>query len=184
MKNIPNILSAIRICLVPVFVIAYFTSKNDINFAAAGIYALAAATDVLDGYLARRNNWITDLGRILDPLGDKLMTFAVISCITISGRFPVFVLVLFVAKELCMMAGGIIIHNKYKLEMPPSNRLGKASTALFFVVCATVLLFPSLKRSVTSAMVTLAIAVAFAALGSYIMTFMAVSKNKDGAENK
>ena len=112
------------------------------------------------------------------------MTFAVIACITISGRFPPFALVLFVAKELCMMIGGIMIHNKYKLEMPPSNILGKASTALFFVVCATVLLFPSLKRSVTSAMLTLAIAVAFAALGSYIMTFLAIAKKKEDSENQ
>lgn len=178
MKNIPNILSVIRICLVPVFVVVYFKHEDEVNFGAAAVYAVASVTDMLDGYLARRNNWITNLGRILDPLGDKLMILAVITCITISRRLPPFVLVLFAAKECCMMIGGLLIHKKYKLDMPASNVIGKTSTVLFFIVCVTMLVFPGLPQRVSDFMIMLALVVTFVALGSYIMTFFATIQKK------
>ena len=174
MKNIPNILSVIRICLVPVFIIVYFENESDVNFAAIAVYAIASATDILDGYLARRNNWISNLGRVLDPLGDKLMILAVITCITISRRLPPFVLILFAAKECCMLTGGLLIHKKYKLDMPASNVIGKVSTVLFFIVCVTMLIFPRMPQPVSDTMIMSALVVTFAALGSYIMTFFAV----------
>ena len=82
-KNVPNILSAFRIALVPVFVAAYFLDGGKVKVFAAAVYALATLTDFLDGFIARKYNLITNLGRVLDPIGDKLMTLAVVSCITI-----------------------------------------------------------------------------------------------------
>jgi phosphatidylglycerophosphate synthase len=79
--NIPNILSLFRLCLVPVFPLVYFSGMPYANLWAALVYAGAAATDVLDGLLARRLNMITRLGRLLDPLADKLMGAAVIVCV-------------------------------------------------------------------------------------------------------
>ena len=179
MKYIPNLLSVIRICLVPVFVGVYFSEEgSDMRLGAAIVYAVASITDVLDGYLARRNNWITNLGRILDPLGDKLMVCAVITCITIDQRIHPIALVLFVAKELTMLAGGIVISKKFKMDMPSSNILGKISTALFFFVCATVLIFPGIPQIYIDALMSLAILVTFAALGGYIMTFVSVSRSR------
>ena len=70
LKNIPNILSIIRICLVGVFVALFFTGNE---IAALIVFLTAGATDVIDGYLARKNNWITNLGKILDPVADKLI---------------------------------------------------------------------------------------------------------------
>ena len=179
MKNIPNILSVIRICLVPVFVGVYFSEEgSDMRLGAALVYAVASLTDMLDGYLARRNNWISNLGRILDPLGDKLMVCAVITCITLDHRIHPVALVLFVAKELLMLAGGIVISKKFKMDMPPSNILGKLSTVLFFLVCATVLLFPGIPQVFIDALITLALVVTFAALGGYIVTFKNVTQKR------
>ena len=184
MRHIPNILSVIRICLVPVFVGVYFGEDGtDMRLGAALVYALASFTDMLDGYLARRNNWISNLGRVLDPLGDKLMVCAVITCITIDRRIHPVALVLFVVKELMMLAGGLIIHKRFKMEMPSSNILGKASTVLFFLVCAAVLIFPGIPQPFVDAMITLALVVTFAALGGYIITFLNVSQSRKNKEN-
>ena len=69
MKHIPNVLTVLRLFMVPLFLIVYFMVSPIV---ALPISWLAALTDVLDGYLARRNGWITRLGKLLDPIADKL----------------------------------------------------------------------------------------------------------------
>ena len=81
MKNIPNILSVIRIILVLVFVVVFFLPISKIW--ALIVFLTAGATDVVDGFLARKFNWITDLGKILDPFADKLMQCTVLVCLCI-----------------------------------------------------------------------------------------------------
>ena len=87
LKNIPNILSCIRILLVFVFLFVFFVVDN--IYLALLIFLIAGATDVIDGYLARRNNWITNLGKILDPVADKLMQCTVLLSLLIKGLVPV-----------------------------------------------------------------------------------------------
>ena len=79
LKNIPNILSTIRILLVFVFVFLLFGLNSPVG--ALIVFLVAGATDVIDGFLARRFNWITNLGKILDPLADKLMQCTVLVCL-------------------------------------------------------------------------------------------------------
>jgi len=182
MKNVPNILSAFRICLVPVFIITYFR-EEELHILAVVVYAVASLTDVLDGYIARRYNLITNLGRILDPIGDKLMTLAVMTCITIDRIIPPWALALFAIKEILMLIGGLVIHKKWKMSMPPSNWLGKVSTAIFFVVCGTLILFPGISKPVSEGMIALAIGMALVALGSYSFMFKSIkgrSQKDDG----
>ena len=86
--NLPNILSLIRLCAVPLVPLAYFSDLPGANWIAAAIYLAAAMTDVLDGYIARKFNLITRLGRVLDPLADKMMAFCVLVCIIIKIDDP------------------------------------------------------------------------------------------------
>ena len=83
--SIPNLLSLLRLVLVPVFAVVFFQPAPDAHRWAVLIYLTAFLTDVADGWIARHFNQITKLGRILDPLADKLMTFTVIICITADG---------------------------------------------------------------------------------------------------
>lgn len=72
--NLPNKLTVIRILMIPIFVAFYFFSAIPCNFfISAGIFALAAITDFLDGYIARKYNLVTDLGKFLDPIADKIL---------------------------------------------------------------------------------------------------------------
>ena len=178
MKHVPNILSAFRILLVPVFAAVYFSGIKNSNLLALGVYAVACATDVLDGYLARKYNLITDLGRILDPLGDKLMILAVMTCITLDKVIPLWALVLFVLKEFMMIAGGVFIHKVARVNMPPSNILGKASTVVFFLVCGSLMVFRAIPQNAADLMIAIAIGLTFMALGSYMLTFTAVLKER------
>jgi cardiolipin synthase len=143
-KYIPNLLSVIRLICIPFFV-WQFSSGN--RFAAAGIFCFASATDVLDGYLARRNKWITNVGKILDPTADKLMQFTVLLCLTLDlwdnkiFLVPLTVLVLFVLKEICMLIGAIIIL-RTKYSVVGSVWYGKLATVVIFVLTLTMMMYP------------------------------------------
>jgi CDP-diacylglycerol--glycerol-3-phosphate 3-phosphatidyltransferase len=182
-KNVPNILSSIRICLVPVFALTYFSEAGSIKIYAAAVYALASFTDFLDGYIARKYSLISNLGKILDPLGDKLMTLTVLVCITIDQVIPVWAVVAAVVKEMLMLLGGAIIRGKKGGEIPSSNIIGKTSTVVFFVVCVTLMLFRSIPTDIATIMITAAIALMLLALVSYIRTFIHVmnktNKNRE-----
>ncbi len=184
MKNVPNILSSIRICLVPIFVLAYFCETGSVKIYAAAVYATASITDFLDGYIARKYSLISNLGKILDPLGDKLMTLAVLACITIDGVIPIWVILAAFIKELLMLVGGVIIRKREGGEFPSSNIIGKTSTVVFFVVCVTLMLFRNISLDVKLLMISAAVILMVIALISYIRTFMSVIKKTDGFKKK
>ena len=108
--SIPNLLSLLRLVLVPVFAVVFFQPAPDAHRWAVLIYLTAFLTDVADGWIARHFNQITKLGRILDPLADKLMTFTVIICITADGIIPLWAVVVFFLKELTMAIGGYLMY--------------------------------------------------------------------------
>jgi CDP-diacylglycerol--glycerol-3-phosphate 3-phosphatidyltransferase len=185
LKNVPNILSSIRICLVPVFVITYFYETGNVKIYAAAVYAAASITDFLDGYIARKYNLISNLGKILDPLGDKLMTLAVLTCITLDRIIPVWVIIAALVKELFMLLGGMIIRKKEGGEIPSSNIIGKTSTVVFFVVCVTLMLFKKIIPSnIALMMISTAVLLMLIALISYIRTFIYIMKNTNGFKKK
>lgn len=79
--NLPNKLSTMRICLVPLFVAAYFLPYWWGALVALGLFVAAAFTDFLDGYIARKYNMVTDLGKLLDPIADKILVCAALFCV-------------------------------------------------------------------------------------------------------
>lgn len=185
LKHVPNILSAFRICLVPVFVVAYFLDPRTIKIYAAIVYAVASFTDFLDGFIARKYNLISNLGRLLDPLGDKLITLAVLTCITIDKVIPVWAVIAVLCKEILMLIGGAVVRRKEGGEIPSSNIVGKTSTVVFFVVCVTLMLLrDSIPESVATIMISAAIVLMLFALASYLKTFIRVMKRIDGFKRK
>jgi len=171
LKNIPNFLSLFRIILVPFFVIAYLSDPNDVKIGAIIIYATAMFTDFLDGYIARKFDTTSNLGRILDPIGDKLLNISVLTCIAIEDLIPWWMVIVVLCKELLMFTGGALIHRKAKMEIPPSNYCGKASTVVFFIVCVIILLFKNISDKLIIFMLYVAILLAVAALFSYIRAY-------------
>ena len=109
MRHIPNVLSAIRLILVGVFIFLFARAKY---LACLIVFLTAFFTDLLDGYLARRNNWISDLGKVLDPLADKLMVIAALSCFYSAGWLPLWILLAVLIKEGIMIIGGLLLFRK------------------------------------------------------------------------
>ena len=175
---LPNLLSLIRIALVPVFIITYFTDADEIKTWALVIYVIAFITDALDGYIARKYDLISNLGKVLDPLGDKLMMTAALLCMVISGRLPVWTVAVVVAKESVMGIGGLVIHRRAKTEIPASNIFGKTATVVFVFACVVIMIFPALPDVYATSLIALAIGLTFAALISYVMTYRAVMKKR------
>lgn len=174
-------LSIFRLCLVPVFVLVYFHSVDGLN-AAVLVYAIASLTDVLDGKIARKYNQTSQLGKFLDPLGDKAMTFTVLLCITIDKVIPLWAVVVFAFKELMMGIGGLVLHKKMN-EMPGSNVLGKASTVIFFIVSVILMVFREIPADIANLMIGLAIVVMAAAFFSYLLTFIKIMKSIKKTDN-
>ena len=128
LKHIPNILSIIRICLVFVFIALFFA---DMIYAALFVFLLAGATDILDGYLARRNQWITSLGKILDPFADKLMQCTVLVCFCIGEYIPIWFVSLFIMKEVALLLLGAIVIKRRNFVVV-SKWYGKLAVCIFY----------------------------------------------------
>ena len=127
--NLPNILSFTRIIIIIPFVL-YFL--NDDYLLSAAMLALSGLSDMLDGVIARKLNQITQLGKILDPVADKLTLTAVVICMGI--KFPeIFILVVILSvKDLSMLLAGSYLLKK-GIEPPAAKWYGKLATVFFYV---------------------------------------------------
>ena len=132
--NVPNGISVVRILLVPGFVALYLLHLDNWAF---GVLLFSGLTDMLDGYIARRFNQITDCGKLLDPVSDKLTQVAVIVCLTTRYLELLPLAVFCLIKEACQAIGGIILL-KNKSAVRGSKWFGKLSTVIFYV-CMLVL---------------------------------------------
>ncbi len=186
LKHIPNILSFIRIFLVFVFVFVLFYVKN--TYLALLIFLIAGATDVVDGYLARRNNWITNLGKILDPFADKLMQCTVLISLWIKDIVPLWFVIPFFAKELFTLIIGFIVIRRRSVNVV-SKWYGKAAVCLFYATIAISIIFEEfLSNNPILAIIIFIPAVVFAiaALIAYVKHYAYLKKeevNKSGIIN-
>lgn len=133
--NLPNILSIIRLLMVGVLI--WFFTKGML-VAAFITYVVAGLTDVLDGYIARKYDLITPLGKLLDPLADKLMLIAVLACMYFTNMLPLWILIVIFVKEFVQIIGGFFLFHK-KDTVVQANIFGKLTTVFFSI--SVVLLF-------------------------------------------
>jgi CDP-diacylglycerol---glycerol-3-phosphate 3-phosphatidyltransferase len=135
--NLPNVLTLLRILLVPVIVVALLNETANGDLLAAIVFALASATDAMDGYLARARNAITTFGKLMDPIADKLLIIAALVALVSLNRLAAWVAMVIIARELTVTVTrmqatqhGVVI---------AANSWGKAKTitqvaAIFFLI--------------------------------------------------
>lgn len=128
LKHVPNILTIIRFLLIP-FII-YFLATNQYIIGAI-LFILSGITDVVDGAIARKFNFITDFGKLMDPLADKLTQISVLTTLMIKDLIPVWILVIVISKEAIMIAGASFLYGRDVVVS--SKWFGKLATVLFFI---------------------------------------------------
>ena len=142
--TIPNVLTMLRLVLIPVFVAVFFSTPHDRDkIAALVIFAVASITDMFDGMLARKLNQITDFGKLFDPLADKVMVVTAMVCQAVIGVFPWIAIIIVGIKELIMMLGGIFMLSKNVVVY--SNYVGKTAQVFFIASLLLSFFHPSLE---------------------------------------
>lgn len=192
-NTIPNWMCFIRIALIPVFTVMFIKEQY---IAAFVTMIVAALTDVFDGKIARKFNMVSNLGKILDPIADKLSQIAIV--IILLYKFwdgPLkYVLFLFILKEGLMIIGGAILLSK-GLRPVAAEIWGKLATVVFYTFMITIIalgpsgalvgvwIFKELPSAVTTIMVVISAVLAFASLFGYAPGFIKQIKENKQNEN-
>ncbi len=134
--NLPNLLTILRILLVPVFINSLIYGLYP---SALGIFLLASFTDSLDGIIARAANQRTTLGTYLDPMADKLLLTAAFVALSVLQFIPVWVSVIVVSRDLILVLGALVLHLAQTQFIIAPTPLGKATTFLQLVYIILIL---------------------------------------------
>lgn len=182
--TIPNIISYVRILLIPVFCIIYMQGDADnpvYYYIAAGVVLFSSFTDLFDGMIARKFNMVTELGKVLDPVADKLTHAALAFCIATKHPWMWALIALMVVKEGYMAIMGLKYLKKGKM-LDGAKWFGKVCTAILFVGMLVLFLFyniPELAANIIIGVMMLAMAITFI---KYIQVYRNIKIN--GFEEK
>src|SRR5262249_6436411 len=193
--NIPNILTYARVAMIPgVLYLLDRGTKRDCVFAAI-VYALAAITDVLDGFLARRLGVVSVIGKFLDPLADKLMVMACLVWLVQMGRIPAWAVILLLSRELSVT--GLRALASSEGLVIAAGETGKQKTGLQMVgILLLILGFPYQMRIMGidlgpvdtvlagRALVYLSLILSFASAAQYVALFASAVEKKEQKEEK
>ena len=178
--TIPNLFSLFRLALIPVYVRLYLNAAEPRQFHIAGaILAVSCLTDAIDGKIARRFHMISTVGKVLDPLADKLTQFTLILCLTLKHPALNPVLMLFAIKEIFQLSLGIIYLRRGQM-LPGALQAGKICTAVLFASLTLLVFFPDVHRDLVRAIaITDGIFLSISLVSYYFAYFGSRSKLRD-----
>ncbi|MCI8623989.1 MAG: CDP-alcohol phosphatidyltransferase family protein [Provencibacterium sp.] len=178
--SIPNLLSMARIAIIPLFIWTYLeTGPGGSYLLSSALLIASGLTDMLDGLIARRFNQITDLGKILDPVADKLTQLAILVCLTLRHPHFIFLFLIFALKELLMLTGGLLLLRRH-IHPGSAKWFGKIATCFFYISMILVVLFPRLPPQVVDGIVLINLLLSVFALLMYIPVFFMLKKGEAG----
>ncbi len=163
--TVPNLLSMVRLLLIPLIVWLYI-GKREYGIAAA-VVLLSGITDITDGFIARRFDMVSDLGKILDPVADKLTQASLIFCLAVKYRLMRVLIAVFAAKELVMAVLGCVAISK-KDVVNSAKWYGKANTVLLYAVMLCLILLPGIPDLAANVMICLCGASMLLSLAMYV----------------
>lgn len=127
-KNVPNILTMLRFVFIPFIVVALYFNNYILAFI---LLTISAITDVLDGFIARKYNFITDFGKLMDPLADKATQIVILIELGLKHIVPYWILCIIALKEFIMIAGASFLYGK---DLVVSSKwYGKLTTVVFYI---------------------------------------------------
>ena len=160
MASLPNVLTLLRILLVPLLVVVLLTKFEGKDLVGLGVFLLASLTDFLDGYIARRWGLVTRLGKLLDPAADKILTSAAFISLVELGRAPAWVVVVMVAREFAVSTLRSVAASRN--QVISASWSGKAKTTSQIVAISALIIQLRLGPLEPLAPIALYVALAFA----------------------
>ena len=167
--NLPNKLSMLRILMIPVFVILALMNAPAAQYAAAGVFVLAAITDALDGHIARKNGLVTNFGKFIDPIADKLLVMSALIVLVERGRMPGWVCIVMLAREFAISGFRLVAAGTGKVIA--AGILGKIKTVTQMIAVIALLL-----TAIDGVFAPLG---TFADIAMYVSAFMTVWSGAD-----
>lgn len=172
--TIPNLLSLLRLVLAGVFAVIYWNAESQTDYyQAVGVLALSGVTDFADGKIARHFHMISELGKVLDPIADKLTQAVVAFCLCRHFALMKLLLAVLVVKEL-----GQGIYGCYAVKQAGRNDgakwCGKITTFYLYAMMGLLLLFPGIPPTVDNLMIAVGIVLLLWSFVSYLLTFRAM----------
>ena len=174
--TMPNLLSLFRLLLIPVIIWLYCEKEDYI--AAAIMTVLSGLTDIADGVIARKFHLVSDFGKILDPIADKLTQAALIFCLISKFEWMIYLFIFFAVKEVTMGISGLIVIKK-KDVVNSAQWFGKLSTMVLYAVMILLFLFPDISTGWAKAMILLCAAVLLLSLVKYLIFHCRLLRGKD-----
>ena len=141
--NTPNKLTLLRVILVPAFVLFFYLKIPAHYLIATLVFVAAAITDAVDGHLARKNHQITDFGKFLDPLADKVLVVAALSCFLQQQKLNIVAFLLIVTREFMVSALRLVVAGKGTVV--PAGFAGKLKTAFTMIALITAMVYWSFR---------------------------------------
>lgn len=175
--NLPNKLTLLRIVLVPVFVVLLFMGQNNILFKilALLVFCVASLTDALDGHIARSRNLITNFGKFMDPLADKLLVCSALVSFVQIGSIPAWIVIIIIGREFIISGFRLIASDKGVVIA--ANKWGKAKTVSQMITIILLILdIPQIKL-VTNIMIIIMTVLTLISLIEYIIKNVDVLKD-------
>lgn len=174
--SIPNILCYIRILLIPLFIWRYMTATTFLDcYIAAGIIILSGLTDFLDGFIARRFNQITELGKVIDPLADKLTQAAIAFVLIFRFQWMFLLLSIFVIKEITMAVTCFVLYKKGK-KLDGALWYGKVTTAIFYFTMTVIIALPNLDLVIVNTFIMITTVMLLFAFLMYMIIFIRMKR--------
>lgn len=174
--TIPNILSYVRILMIPLYINLYMNAETAADYYLTGfILILSGLTDALDGIIARKMGQITDLGKLIDPVADKLTQVAVVGVMFFKRSYVLPLLILFIFKELFLAINNVILLRK-KVYMDGAMWFGKIATVVFYACMFILVIFPSFDKAESMPLIIITSIFQFIALIGYGRWFYVQNK--------
>ena len=167
--NLPNKLTMIRVIMVPVFIVLLFMGQNNplFKYLALAVFVIASLTDTLDGYIARSRNLVTNFGKFMDPLADKLLVCSALICFIQIGTIPAWVVIIIISREFIISGFRLIASDKGVVIA--ASKWGKAKTVSQMITVILLILDLPILKTVTNIMIVVMTVLTVVSLIDYIV---------------
>lgn len=182
--TIPNMLSLFRLALIPLYVSIYLNAEDAADYyLASAILAVSCLTDLIDGQIARHFNMISTVGKVLDPLADKITQFTLVVCLAVRHSVLWIIVCLIFVKEIFQLIAGIVAFRRGRM-LKGAQITGKVCTTVLFISLILMVMLPELKPTVVNWIALIDGIFLLIAFADYVTVYIRKGSKFQALENK